>query len=141
MRTLILILVLVLACVMVLFGVQNTQLVTVRFLAFESGSVSLSLVMVFSAVAGAALVGLFSLWDQVRHGLQRRRLGKNMTSLERRTVELEGRLATVEQENADLKRRAAEQVRPLAPADGGAGSATMPGGSDAGPAAGIRRGR
>jgi len=82
--------------------------------------------MVFSAVAGAALVGLFSIWDQVRHGLQRRRLGKSMTGLERRNADLEGRLAALEQENADLKRRGPESERQLAGESGEASQPTPP---------------
>ena len=103
MRTGILILIIVLACIMVLFGAQNTQPVTVRFLVFESAQISLSLVMIFSALAGAVLAGLFGLWDQVRHGFQRRRMGRQVTTLEKRAADLESQLAAAKQETAGPK--------------------------------------
>jgi uncharacterized integral membrane protein len=128
MRNVILILMLALACVMVLFAVQNTQPVTVRFLTFESGQTPLALVMVLSAAAGAALVTLFLIWDQVRHGFRRWRMGRQMSGLERRLVELEGQVATLTQENAALKAGAApassqpapQPDRPVASDDAGA---------------------
>jgi uncharacterized integral membrane protein len=115
MRNVILILMLALACVMVLFAVQNTQPVTVRFLTFESGQTPLALVMVLSAAAGAALVALFLIWDQVRHGFRRWRMGRQMSGLERRLVELEGQVATLTQENAALKASAAPAPSEPAP--------------------------
>ena len=68
MGILVLILMIVLSIVMVLFGVQNPQPVNVRFFGIESGNISLSLVIVVSALLGAALIGLLSLWDGARRG-------------------------------------------------------------------------
>jgi uncharacterized integral membrane protein len=115
MRNVILILMLALACVIVLFAVQNTQPATVRLLTFEAGQASLALVVVLSAAAGAALVALFGIWDQVRHGFRRWRMGRQMSGLERRVVELEGQVAALTQENADLKASSAPTPSDAAP--------------------------
>jgi uncharacterized integral membrane protein len=107
MRVLVLVLMALIALAMVLFGVQNTESVSVRFLWMDSGLVSLSLVMVLAAVAGAALVALFWVWDQVRFGLRQHRMGRQMHSLEGHTVDLEKKLAAVEAENATLREQIA----------------------------------
>jgi uncharacterized integral membrane protein len=57
---------LILALVLVIFGAQNTQSVNVRFLGAETGMISLALVIVVSAIFGALLAGLFSVWFRIR---------------------------------------------------------------------------
>jgi uncharacterized membrane protein YciS (DUF1049 family) len=109
MRVVVLVLMAAIALAMVLFGAQNTEAVSVRFLWMDSGQLSLSLVMVLAAVAGAALVALLWLWDQVRFGLRQHRMGRQVHSLEDRAVDLEKRLAAAEAENATLR----EQVELL----------------------------
>ncbi|MBW4583235.1 MAG: DUF1049 domain-containing protein [Tildeniella nuda ZEHNDER 1965/U140] len=105
MGVIVLILMIVLSIVMVIFGVQNPQPVNVRFFTIESGNISLSLVIVVSALLGAALIGLLSLWDGARRGLRSMRTTKRLTSLEQQNVELERLKASLEQENAALKER------------------------------------
>lgn len=108
MRTVLLALMALLALIMVIFGVQNTQAVTVRFLLLESGPIPVALVMVLSALAGAALVGLFGLWDQVRHGVREWRMGRQLAGVEKRAAELERQLAAALQEKAALAPREGE---------------------------------
>ncbi|MBW4693454.1 MAG: DUF1049 domain-containing protein [Lyngbya sp. HA4199-MV5] len=105
MGILVLILMIVLSIIMVLFGVQNPQPVNVRFFTLESGNISLSLVIVVSALIGAALIGLLSLWNSARRGLRTMRTNKQLTSLEQRNGELERLNTSLEQENAALKER------------------------------------
>ena len=64
---------------MIIFGIQNPQTVNVYFLGIASGEVSLSLVIIISALAGATLVGLFSGWDRIRNVLNKRQLHKQLT--------------------------------------------------------------
>ncbi len=101
----VLILMIVLSIIMVLFGVQNPQPVNVRFFTLESGNISLSLVIVVSALVGAALIGLLSLWDSARRGIRRMRTNKQFAALEERNRELEHLKTSLEQENAALKER------------------------------------
>lgn len=105
MGVLVLILMIVLSIIMVIFGIQNPQPVNVRFLTIESGGTSLSLVILISALLGAALIGLLSLWDGARRGLRGMRTNKRLTSLEQRNSELEQSKVSLEQENAALKER------------------------------------
>ena len=93
MRWLILLPILVLALLMVTFGVQNTQLVTVRFLTFEARDLSASIEIVLSAIGGALLVGMLGVWNSIQHGLRGRRDLKQRTQLEQRIAELERQLA------------------------------------------------
>lgn len=108
MGVIVLILMIVLSIIMVIFGVQNPQPVNVRFFTIESGNVSLSLVIVVSALLGAALIGLLSLWDSARRGLRKMRTNKRLTGLEQQNAELERLRASLEQENAALKERNAQ---------------------------------
>ncbi|XHX76318.1 MAG: lipopolysaccharide assembly LapA domain-containing protein [Stenomitos frigidus ULC029] len=105
MGVLVLILMIVVSIIMVLFGVQNPQPVNVRFFSLESGSISLSLVIVVSALLGASLIGLLSLWDSARRGLRSMRTNKHLLGLEQRNSELEQLKVSLEQENAALKER------------------------------------
>ena len=84
------------AVLLVLFGVQNPQLVTVRFLSFTAGDLSLSVVIIVAAIFGAALVGLLSMLGAIRRGVRGRRERKER-------VGLEARVAALEKENAALK--------------------------------------
>jgi uncharacterized integral membrane protein len=115
MRTLVVILVMLLAILRVIFGAQNTQLVNIRFLMIETPFVSLSLVIMVSAIAGALLVALVGLWGNVRRGLRNRREGQNQTRLETRNTELERRISTLEQENASLRTTSQPDAAPATP--------------------------
>ena len=93
MRWLILLPILVVALLLVTFGVQNTQLVTVRFLTFEARDLSASIVIILSAIGGALLAGMIGVWNSIQHGLRDRRASKQRTQLEQRIAELERQLA------------------------------------------------
>ena len=103
MRTVILILVLLVAILLVIFGAQNTQLVSVHFLMIDTGSVSLALVIVISAVIGAVLASLIGVWGSIRRGFRGRRADQQKAALEARGVGLETRVAALERENAELR--------------------------------------
>jgi|GEM_PF-1350968 uncharacterized integral membrane protein len=103
MRFVLPIIMLFLALVLVIFGVQNTQTVNVRFLNFETGRISVALVMVVSALFGAALTGLFSLWFRIRYGIQSWRTRRQQLAEQQRKLELEKRVSTLEQENQILR--------------------------------------
>jgi uncharacterized integral membrane protein len=115
MRTFVVILVMLLAILLVIFGAQNTQLVNIRFLMIETPFVSLSLVIMVSAIAGALLVGLVGLWGNVRRGLRNRREGQNQSRLQARNAELESRITTLERENAELRMADQPSPAPAAP--------------------------
>jgi lipopolysaccharide assembly protein A len=102
MRIFIPVVMLLLALLLVIFGAQNTQAVNVRFLGIETGTISLALVIVISAIIGAVLTGLFGIWYRVRYGIQNWRAKKQRTSLETRNSELEQRIAALESEKASL---------------------------------------
>ena len=93
MRWLILLPILVVALLLVTFGVQNTQLVTVRFLSFEARDLSASIVIILSAIGGALLAGMLGVWNSIQHSLRGRRASKQRTQLEGRIAELERQLA------------------------------------------------
>jgi uncharacterized integral membrane protein len=103
MRTVVLIFMLLVAILLVIFGAQNTQLVSVRFLMIDTGYVSLSLVIVISAVIGAVLASLITVWGSIRRGFRGRRADQQKADLEARGVELETRVAALERENAELR--------------------------------------
>ena len=103
MRTVVLIFMLVVAILLVIFGAQNTQLVSVHFLMIDTGYVSLSLVIVISAVIGAVLASLITVWGRIRRGFRGRRADQQRADLETRGVDLETRVAALERENAELR--------------------------------------
>jgi uncharacterized membrane protein YciS (DUF1049 family) len=103
MRTILLILVVVVAVLLVIFGAQNTQLVNVHFLMIDTGAVSLSLVIVISAVIGAVLASLLTVWGNIRRRFRDRRADKQKAELQARSIALETQVAALEQENAELR--------------------------------------
>jgi|SoiMetStandDraft_2_1073263.scaffolds.fasta_scaffold221291_1 uncharacterized integral membrane protein len=112
MRYLISAALLMVAVLLVLFGVQNPQPVTVRFLWFATQDLSLSLVIVIAAIFGAVLVGLLHLWGSIRRGVRGLRERRERTALETRARDLEQKVATLEQENTSLKGRASAVEMP-----------------------------
>ncbi len=106
MRVFMFIVMTVLSVMLVLFGVQNPQPVEVRFLMFTSGPISLSLVIILAAVAGATLVALFTGYSGIRHSLRERRLNKLQ-------AELEQRIAKLEKENEQLRAKAQPSQEPV----------------------------
>src|SRR5215217_7548981 len=121
MRWLILLPILVVALLLVTFGVQNTQLVTVRFLSFEARDLSASIVIVLSAIGGALLAGMLGVWNSIQHSLRGRRASKQRTQLEGRIAELERQLAATKapapKEPVAAPIASAATVAPAAPAE------------------------
>ncbi len=123
MRYLISAALLIVAILLVLFGVQNPQPVTVRFLWLSTQDLSLSLVIVIAAIFGAVLVGLLNLWGSIRRGVRGLRERRERTALETRARDLEQKVAVLEQENAGLKggasavEKPALADKPVAPGD------------------------
>ena len=72
MNTMKLIVALVIAAVLVVFGAQNTQLVTFHFLTFELGPAPVILAVFAAAIAGALLAWIVSAPGRFR-GMRRRR--------------------------------------------------------------------
>ena len=103
MRTVLLLVVLVMAVLLVIFGAQNTQPVNISFLNISTGLISLSLVIIVSAVAGVVLASLVSFWNSIRRGIDQRRVDREHSDVKKRNAELEARISTLERENNDLK--------------------------------------
>lgn len=95
MRIVFITLIIALSIILVIFGAQNNNPVNVQFLTFQSGATSLSLVIVLSAVAGALLVALWSMYDSIRRGMRFRRVNKERGELEKRVALLEQELSTL----------------------------------------------
>jgi uncharacterized integral membrane protein len=94
------ILVLATALLLVIFGVQNTQLVNVSFLTFRTGYISLSLVIMGSALVGALMIGLLGMWGSVRQSFHERAASQRHAE---QVAELEARVAELAEENAALR--------------------------------------
>jgi uncharacterized integral membrane protein len=103
MRTVVLIVMLLVAILLVIFGAQNTQLVSVHFLMIDTSSVSLALVIVISTAIGAVLASLIGVWGSIRRGFRGRRIDQQKAALEARGVDLETHVAALERENAELR--------------------------------------
>ena len=112
MRYLISAALLIVAVLLVLFGVQNPQPVSVRFLWLTTQDLSLSLVIVIAAIFGAVLVGLLHLWGSIRRGVRGLRERRERTALETRARDLEQKIAALEQENTSLKGTASAVEKP-----------------------------
>jgi uncharacterized integral membrane protein len=93
MRYLVVILILVVSIVMVIFGAQNTQTVKVQFFTYNSGDVSLSLLIVLAALGGATLTALVSIFNGIQSSMRERSLRRK---LEQRNRELEQKVASLE---------------------------------------------
>ena len=116
MRWLILLPILIVALLLVTFGVQNTQLVTVRFLNLEARDLSASIVIILSAIGGALLAGMIGVWNSIQHGLRGRRAAKQRAQLEQRIAELERQLAAAKAAAPKAPAAAPAAPAPAAPA-------------------------
>lgn len=103
MRYLVLIPLLLLAVLLVLFGVQNTQQVSLRFLSYSLENLSVSLVIIIAAMFGALMVALLSLWGGVQRSFRQRRENRERFELSTRNVALQKRVAELEREVAALR--------------------------------------
>lgn len=72
----------ILGVLLTVFGVQNTEGVRVNFLGFSTGSAPLALVILASALVGAALTFLIGLRGRIRTSLELRRRDRRVRELE-----------------------------------------------------------
>ncbi len=112
MRILVLVLFLVVSVFMVMFGVQNPQAVTVQFMGFSSGSVSLSLVIIVAVLSGALLCALLWMWSSISRSIRERGVRK---TLEKRNRELEDQVAQLQRAASITARAAAPPAAPVEP--------------------------
>ena len=81
-----LIVVLIFATILVVFGAQNTQSVTFHFLMFDVGPAPVILAVFVAALIGAIVGWLVSVPDRVRGSRTRRDLEHQVTSANQRTA-------------------------------------------------------
>ncbi len=111
MRVLVLVLILVISVFMVLFGVQNTQAVSVQFMGYNSGAVSLSLVIIVAILSGVLLCALLWMWSSISRSIRERNARKK---LEQRNRELEDRVMQLEKAvSAPKPQPAVVEVKPV----------------------------
>ncbi len=96
MRYLVIIGALALSVLLVIFSVQNTQPVEVQFFTQRTGQVPLSIVVVLTALVGAALTGLLAMSASIQRALQNRKANRERHMLEQRSAELEQRVDQLE---------------------------------------------
>lgn len=97
MRILLMVVLLIIAVLLVIFGTQNNQPVDVRFLAYNTGNVSLSLVTILAAATGALLAALVSLLSSIRRGFSIRKTTRRVAELEQENTTLTKKVADLEQ--------------------------------------------
>jgi uncharacterized integral membrane protein len=115
MRALLVVLLLIVAVFLVIFGAQNTAPVNVRFLNFNTGFVSLSLLIIVSAVVGAVLTALIGLLSGIRRSLSARATNKRLHELEKENADLNRRVITLQSENTALRNGMASNPAAAAP--------------------------
>jgi uncharacterized integral membrane protein len=118
MRIVVTVLILAVAIALTIFSAQNISPVQLRFVTYRSDTFPLSLVIVLSAIAGAALMGLFWMQDMIRRGLRFRSEHKARSSAEKKILDLELQLAKLSEEYNALK----SPPQPAAGAQPAAGS-------------------
>lgn len=92
MARLLLVLVILLALVLALFGIQNPQPVTLNFLNFRSDALPLYVVILLSALVGILLSTILGLRSRIAATLRLRRQERQITELEK---QLAARTTTV----------------------------------------------
>jgi uncharacterized integral membrane protein len=87
MGRVLLVVVIVLALLIAIFGVQNPQTVNIRFLGWQSGRVPLYVVILLSTLTGVILSSLLGVRGVVGHRLQSRRQDKQIAELQQQLAE------------------------------------------------------
>jgi uncharacterized integral membrane protein len=82
MSRVLLVVAILVALVLALFGVQNPQPVNIRFINVQTGAVPLYVVILLSTLAGIILSVLAGLRGRIAQGLHVRRLEKRVAELE-----------------------------------------------------------
>ncbi len=90
------ILALLFSVIVAMFAIINAQPVTVDFM-FEEFEISLALIILISAFAGAAILGFLGIFRQIKSGFQLRDAKGKARKLESRMEELETKLAQTEE--------------------------------------------
>ncbi len=103
-----------LALLLVLFGVQNPGQVEVSFLSFNSGKISLSLLVIGAAIVGGVIVGMFSLVNAVQRRVRDRGNKKRINEMTVTTRTLQERVVLLERENVRLKAAASMATQQFA---------------------------
>ena len=91
MARVLLVVVILLALVLALFGVQNPQPVNIRFMNIQSGRVPLYVVILVSTLAGVLLASILGLRSRFSAQMRMRKQNKHVTDLEKQLQELRDR--------------------------------------------------
>lgn len=86
---------LIFSVIVALFAILNAQAVTVDFF-FDEFQISLALVILISALAGAIILGFLGLFKQIKFGFKIRDVQHRNKKLEEQVKELEAKLADVQ---------------------------------------------
>ena len=87
MARVLLVIVIALALILALFGVQNPQPVNIRFLNWTTGLVPLYVVILISTLAGVLLSSILGLRSRVGTTLRMRRQDRQIAGLEKRLAD------------------------------------------------------
>jgi uncharacterized integral membrane protein len=102
------ILALLFAVVVALFAILNAQAVTVDFM-FGEIEISLALVILISAFAGATILGFLGLFRQIKAGFKLRDMQSKNKKLEERAQDIEEKLNQAEQRIQQLEEELASK--------------------------------
>lgn len=114
MGRLLLVVVILLALVLALFGLQNPQPVVVQFLGLSSGAVPLYVVILVSALVGVLLSSILGLRSRITTRLRVRRQERQIADLEQQLREARPRALVLDVDEPAASPSAATQVSPPA---------------------------
>lgn len=107
------ILALLFSVIVAMFAIVNAQPVTVDFM-FQELEISLALIVLISAFAGAAILGFLGIFRQVKSGFQLRGAKGKNKKLETQIEELENKLTEAENKIAEKEDALQEKEENLA---------------------------
>ena len=110
MGRLLLVVVILLALVLALFGLQNPQPVVVQFLGVSSGAVPLYVVILVSALVGVLLSSILGLRSRISTRLRVRRQERQIADLEQQLREARPRALVLDVDEPTASPSAATQV-------------------------------
>lgn len=100
---------LIFALLVAVFALQNTEIVTIKFLTFQFPA-SLVLVILGSAIIGALALFFLGLFKQFGSWFRFRSFRQEKELLEKHIAELEEKVATFEAKKEELLNKAEEQI-------------------------------
>jgi uncharacterized integral membrane protein len=106
------ILALLFAVIVAMFAIVNAQPVTVDFL-FDEFQVSLALVILLSAFAGAIILGFLGIFKQIKTGFKFREVQNKNKKLESQVEETEKKLAEAESRLKEFEDKLAQKENAL----------------------------